>query len=265
MTDLKRNDLRLWLETALSMTDRSREIILKSVRDGFEHSLKDDGSFVTDVDTAVETELRARIAADFPEHGIVGEELGNVNPGADFQWTIDPIDGTHSFRHHIPLYGTILALVHRDLPVLGVIDLPALELRCSGALGEGAFCNGEKLSIEDVEADDLIEREIIATSERKQFAAIGKEYVFDEIMGTHPSVRTYCDCFGHVLALTGSVGAMIDYNIHIWDGAATELLVKEAGGKHVRVFDGERGDKGVRQDVVFGKPAVVDWVLGIIK
>ena len=60
--------------------------------------------------------------ADLPGHGIVGEELGDINPSADYRWTIDPIDGTHSFRHHIPLYGTILGLVHHDLPVLGVIE-----------------------------------------------------------------------------------------------------------------------------------------------
>lgn len=265
MTDINRNDLRTWLELALSMADQSRGTILESVRTGFEHALKDDGSFVTDVDTAVETALRARIMADLPQHGIIGEELGDINPEADYRWTIDPIDGTHSFRHRIPLYGTILALAHRDLPVLGVIDLPAIELRCAGALGEGAFCNGKKLSIEDGDEGDFIEHEIIAIGERKQFAAIGKEYVFDQIMGAHPSVRTYCDCFGHVMALTGSVGAMVDYNLHIWDSFATELLVKEAGGKHVRVFDGERGEKGVRYDVVFGKPKVVDWLLNIIK
>jgi fructose-1,6-bisphosphatase/inositol monophosphatase family enzyme len=265
MTSLNRKNLKAWLGEAVSMADRSRELILESVRTGFEHTLKDDGTFVTDVDTSVETALRARILESFPEHGIIGEELNDVNPDADFVWTIDPIDGTQSFRHRIPLYGTIISLLHHDIPVLGVIDLPALGIRCSGALGEGAFCGDEQLRIEDLGDDQAIEREIIAAGERKQFVGIGKEYVFDEIMHAHPSVRTYCDCFGHVMALLGSVGAMVDFNLHVWDSAATEVLVKEAGGKHVRLFEDRRGGRDVRYDVVFGKPRVVDWLLERIR
>jgi len=265
MKDLNRSDIRVWLDKALSMARETREMILESVRTGFEHALKGDGTFVTDVDTSVETALRVRIMKEFPGHGIIGEEFDDVNPGAEFKWTIDPIDGTHSFRHGIPLYGTIIALVHGDMPVVGVIDLPGLALRCSGALGEGAFCNGNKLKIGDVGETNPIEKEIIAIGERKQFAAAGKEYVFDDLMAAHPSVRTYCDCFGHVMTLTGGTGAMVDFNLHVWDSAATELLVKEAGGKHVRVFADERGEKGFRYDVVFGKPTLVDWILKLIR
>lgn len=264
MKDLNRKDLRVWLDKAIVLARESRGIIEESIRTGFEHALKDDGTFVTDVDTSVETALRVRIMKDFPDHGIVGEEFDDVNPGADLVWTIDPIDGTHSFRHGIPLYGTIIALVRDDIPVVGVIDLPGLDLRCSGALGEGAFCNGKKLKIGDVGERNPVDKEIIAIGERKQFAAAGKEYVFDDLMGTHPSVRTYCDCFGHAMTLLGAAGAMVDFNLRVWDCTASELLVREAGGKYVRVFAGERADKGFRYDVVFGKPGLVDWILEVI-
>jgi histidinol-phosphatase len=263
MNELNNANLRSWLDEAMSIVDDTRAMALGYAAGDFAFTFKEDGTFVTEADTSVETAVRSWLRDRFPEHGVVGEEFEDVNPDADYQWIIDPIDGTHSFRHRVPLYGTILGLVHREIPVLGVIDLPAMRLRVSGALGQGAFCNGERNRIEDV-GEDAVEHEIIAVGDRKQFAAAGKEYVFDTLMSSHPTVRTYTDCFGHVMALLGSVGAMVDYNLSIWDSAATEILVKESGGKHVQVLSDVRGDGTARYDVVFGKPRVVDWLLGIV-
>ena len=257
-------ELGRWLTTANAIIDETRSLIIKSVRDGFEHRMKTDDTFVTDVDLAVEKLLRRRLGRRFPEHGLIGEEYESERTDSRFQWTIDPIDGTHSFRHGLQLYGTILALLDGERAILGVIDLPGLDMRLSAAAGLGATINGSALRLNDV-GDAPIEKEIIATGERQQFVGAGKEAVFDALMGAHEHVRTYCDAFGHALALTGRVGAMVDFGLHVWDVAATQVLVEEAGGAFETLFRGPRSNAGTSYDVVFGKPSVVEWLVARIK
>lgn len=256
--------LEKWLKTANAIVDEARAFILKTVREGVEHRLKPDDSYVTNVDLGVEELLRRRIETRFPEHGIIGEEYDGVREDARLRWTIDPIDGTHSFRHGLPLYATLLALLDGDRPVLAVIDLPSLDIRVSGARGCGVERNASPVRFEPV-CDEGIEKEIVAIGERQQFVSVERAGVFDHLMASHDHVRTYCDAFGHVLTLEGRVGAMVDFGLHIWDAAPTELLVKEAGGAFETLFRGSRSNTEGRHNVVFGKPAVVAWLMDKIK
>lgn len=258
------SELKRWLTTANAIADETRALILKTVREGFDHRMKEDDTFVTDVDLAVEKLFRRRLEKRFPEHGLIGEEYAHERTEARLRWTIDPIDGTHSFRHGLQLYGTILALLDGEKPILGVIDLPGLEVRLSAATGLGATMNGAPLRLDDCEETD-IEKELIAAGERSQFVTAGREAVFDHLMTAHRHVRTYCDAFGHMLALSGRVGAMVDFGLHIWDVAATEILIQEAGGAFKTLFHGPRANNVTSYDVVFGKPSVVDWLLARIK
>jgi histidinol-phosphatase len=255
------NDL---LAEARQIVGETRTVIFEALAKGFGHRLKPDRSFVTDVDFAVEERVRAILGARFPDHGVIGEELPEQDSSSDFSWVIDPIDGTRSFRHRVPLFGTLLALLHKEEPVLGVIDIPGLDKTYSAALTMGTYCNGTRIHLDDLASDDAIENEIIAIGERQQFQNAGKTAVFDELMHSHPSVRTYCDCFGHGLAIEGSTGAMVDFDLRIWDTIATKVLVEEAGGRYTCV--GRRGDRiaEARFDVVLGKPRVVDWILNVV-
>lgn len=253
-----------WLRTANAIVDESRALIRKTVREGVEHRLKSDDTYVTNVDLDVERLLRRRIETRFPEHGVIGEEYEAIRADARLRWTIDPIDGTHSFRHGLPLYGTLLALLDGDRPVLGVIDMPGLDIRVSGAHGCGVERNGSPVRFEPV-CEEGIEKEIVAVGERQQFVSVAREGVFDHLMAAHPHVRTYCDAFGHVLTLEGRVGAMVDFGLHIWDMAPTELLVTEAGGAFETLFRGSPSNTQGRMNVVFGKPAVVAWLMDEIK
>ena len=83
-------------------------------------------------------------------------------------------------------------------------------------------------------------------------------------MRSHPNVRTYCDCFGHTLVAQGSVGAMLDVDLCVWDIAATEVLMAEAGGRFVQISEYEDPRQLRRYDVVFGTPRAVDWMIGLI-
>lgn len=238
----------------------ARKRLLSIARTDLQIEKKKDNSFVTLADKETERYIRERLQDSFPDHGILGEEFDSIDKESEYTWVIDPIDGTHSFRHRIPLYGTMLCLMHNDTPVVSVIDLPALDRCYSAAKDLGAFCNGERIYTGDLAPDELIEDEVIATGERKQFLSCGLEGVHDSLMTTHSHVRAYCDCFGHVLAAEGAVGAMVDFNIRVWDCMASVLIVEEAGGKAVCVNTREEnGSK--RYDWVFGKPKVVDWVL----
>jgi histidinol-phosphatase len=177
---------------------------------------------------------------------------------------VDPIDGTSSLRHRVPLFGTILALLHDDKPVLGLIDLPMLGRLYSGGAGLGVQRNDQAVRITDVSGDSEVPSEIISLGGRGQYVSAGVPHVFDDLFRMHPQARTYGDCFGHGMVLEGAVGAMVDFDLRIWDKAATEVLVKEAGGTFVCVRQREGKDQSfaeARYDVIFGKPRVVDWIV----
>jgi histidinol phosphatase-like enzyme (inositol monophosphatase family) len=106
---------------------------------------KGDGSPVTVVDQAVEDRLREMIAETYPEHGIVGEERGAAGIDKEFIWFIDPIDGTLPFLGGFPVYGTLLALVRDQAPVLGIIEMPVTGERWVGCQGLATTHNGTQV------------------------------------------------------------------------------------------------------------------------
>ena len=255
------HELRQFSEVAERIVRESRSLIVSLESEAIQYRIKKDGSFVTEIDLAIEDLIRSRLHSAFPDHGIVGEERSDTVSESGYQWIIDPIDGTHSFKQGIPLYGTLLALRYNREPLVGVIALPALDRIYVAASGLGAYRNGQQLHLENM-VPNAMEDEIIAVGERRHFLKCGQSSIFDNLMRIKSSVRTYSDCFGHALAIEGCVGAMVDYNLCIWDIAATEVLIREVGGLLVRVNADESTDNSdTRYNVVFGKPKVVKWIL----
>jgi fructose-1,6-bisphosphatase/inositol monophosphatase family enzyme len=228
---------------------------------GFATWQKADRSFVTEVDLAVERLLRDDLSRRFLGHDILGEELDRLDRGSDFQWIIDPIDGTLSFTRGIPLYGIIVGLFHEGKPLLGVIDHPALGITYSAARGLGTWRNERRIVLQDLAPELAVEDEPIAMGDRHQFMRSGLEAVFDRLVTSHPRVRTYADCFGHTLAVQGSVGAMVDFGLKIWDLSATQVLVEEAGGEFRSIERADGPEGGRYHHMVCGKPRVVAWAL----
>lgn len=247
------------------VVDRLATLARRTVRRYLERRvpkrLKADQSYVTDADLATERVLRRAITRAFPDHGIFGEEFPPVHVESPFQWILDPIDGTLSFTHGIPFFGTLIALQHHGRPIATAIDQPALGLRYTAGLGLGAFRNGRRIRLRDLDRGESLEREVIASAERYRFARCGAARRFDRLQRAHPLVRTYADCLGHTLAVEGRVGAMVDYGIRLWDIAATELLVREAGGRWVEVYRKPHAPGDATYGVIFGKPRVVRWLL----
>jgi histidinol-phosphatase len=258
-------DTQTYLDFALKTIKKARSFIEKKKQKGFQTSIKKDNTLVTEVDRETELLIRNAIEQKFPNHCIVGEEFGVTNEGADYQWFLDPIDGTISFTHDIPLYGTILALYHKETPLVSIIDHPSLDLCYYASAAKGTFCNGTKMVIEDIESLEALTQEIIATGDRIQFELSDTMEAYNKLLTKHPLVRTLPDCFGHTLAAKGAVGAMIDFHINVWDIAATRLLVEEAGGKFLLIQKKQLAGGKIKYNMICGKPKVVDWLSEIFR
>lgn len=260
--NLPDNERRAYLTFAVALTQTSRAIIAQQRARGFTTDLKADASVVTAVDLAVEEALRREIAAYYPDHGIRGEELPARNPTAPFQWILDPIDGTDNFAHGIPTFGTIIALHYRGQPLIGVLDHPDLQRTYSAGRGLGAFCNGRTISVMD--HADASRTPIIAVTAAGNFLKTNDLECLAAIQRAFPNIRTYRDCFAHALALDGSVRAVVDVNLNLWDMAATSVLVEEAGGRFEVVRTLVRDDKTF-YSVVFGAPDIVARLLPLTR
>lgn len=124
------------------LADMARPVARRYFRKSLDVEMKSDSSPVTKADREIEAILRAEIEAVYPSHGIFGEEQGGSFDCA-YIWVVDPIDGTTSFVTGVPMFGTLISLLYQQRPMLGIIDIPALEERWSGSGGQAWF--GEEL------------------------------------------------------------------------------------------------------------------------
>ncbi len=242
-----------------SLISQTRELVLSLWNRGAFHAeLKCDQTPVSDVDLRCEELVRKRIKERFPDHGIVGEEFGWEGRGAEFAWTIDPIDGTQNLINRIPTFGTILGLLYRGQPIMGWIDHPVLGDSVRGGLGIGTFFNGTRVTLSDVPESGLTPNDIIATNCPATFAQGDYLPVLDTILKFHPHSRIYYDVYAHSLAIRGSIALMVEYNLKIWDLAATKALIEGAGGVFHELGRDEISDAGTRYHAVFGKRRAVE-------
>jgi myo-inositol-1(or 4)-monophosphatase len=215
---------------------------------------KSDGSPVTQADQDGEALIRSHLLskAQIGPLDILGEEEGLQGTGTRWQWTVDPIDGTRSFIHGIPLFGTIIALLDtRDnLPVIGVIHLPMLGLTYAAAKGQGATCQGKALHLPE---NLPIEKAIIGVGDFAQFSNANREADYQYLLAMSGYVRGYTDCFGHGLVVGGALGAMVDPALNPWDILATQVLIEEAGGMVVLRPSSVSG----KVDALFGNRSLV--------
>lgn len=131
-----------YLDLANRMADAAAKAILRHYRTPVDVIDKADESPVTIADREAEQAMRALIKAEQPDHGIYGEEYGGENDDTEWLWVLDPIDGTRSFISGRPMFGTLIALLYRRKPVLGIIDTPVTGERWTGAVGRATTVNG---------------------------------------------------------------------------------------------------------------------------
>lgn len=224
---MKNEPFRNLLEFAVEVAWRAGRVALAHYQTGITAETKPDASPVTAADRAAEQIARELIEARFPNDGIVGEEFGTVRSGAARRWILDPIDGTRSFIHGVPLFGCLLALEEEGEAVLGVMYFPALEETVYAARGEGAFFNGRRARVSGVSRMDeaLVLTTDISGIERQGYGA-----GWQNIVARAGLVRTWGDCYGHALVATGRAEAMLDPIMSVWDAAALKPVIEEAGG-----------------------------------
>lgn len=188
--------------------------------------LKADQTPVTAADRGAEELMRAMISKRFPEHGVLGEEFGSERADAEFVWVLDPIDGTKSFATACPLFGTLIALLHRGQPVLGCIHQPVLRQLVVGD-GTATTLNGNPVRLR--EPAGLATATLLVTDTldvpRHQSAA-GWTALSERVR----MVRTWGDCYGYLLLATGWADIMGDPIMNPWDIAALVPVIRGAGG-----------------------------------
>ena len=228
------SDFSTELAFALEVARLGGKIALSHFGRNPEARQKDDGSWVTEADWAVESQIRLRIARTFPDHNVLGEEEGLTAAGGGEPkagvptWVIDPIDGTNNYMSGIPIWATLVGLRIGDKSVVGVADAPALEETYDGALGLGARMNAKAIEVD--KTDDL-EKATFAFGGVDSFYKYEFGGLFESLVkGTYRS-RGFGDFWGHMLVARGAVHVMIEPNLNVWDVAALEPIITEAGGR----------------------------------
>jgi myo-inositol-1(or 4)-monophosphatase len=197
-------------------------------RKGVEVISKADASPVTEADLGAETRMRARIRAAFPDIGILGEEFG-AEGSRETYWIIDPIDGTKSFIHGVPLYTTLLALIVDGEPYCGAIYAPATQELCMAVTGKGCFYNGERARVRSCTA---LKNATLLTTDYPHIYKRGFGSGWETLAGQVKIQRTWGDAYGHMLVAAGRADIMFDPELNLWDAAPLKVIVEEAGGAY---------------------------------
>lgn len=188
--------------------------------------IKGDLTPVTAADRGAEELMRRMIRARFPDHGILGEEFGPERADAEWVWVLDPVDGTKSFVTGVPLFGTLVALLHHGQPVLGCIHQPILGQLVVGD-GRVTTLNGAPVRCRPTRA---LADATLLTCDWVNPAVHQDGPAFDRLSRTVKLARTWGDCYGYLLLASGWADLVVDPIMNPWDIAALVPVVRGAGG-----------------------------------
>lgn len=208
------------------LSNESGKIIKKYFRSDISIESKKDDSPVTIADKSAEEKMREMIMKEFPDHGILGEEFGKHNPEAEYQWILDPIDGTKSFITGALSFGTLIALTKNGQPILGVINQPVLNEYLIGD-NETAELNGTRVR---VRVGVRIEDATLLATDHLMMGDYHDRGGFDNLTKKVRLYRNWGDCYGYYLVATGFADIMIDPVMNIWDLMALIPVIRGAGG-----------------------------------
>lgn len=222
---------------------------------------KADSSPVTIADRNAEEAIRSGIRDHFPDDAILGEEYGNEPGGSGYRWIVDPLDGTKSFIHGVPLFGTLIGIEHNGVVESGVCHFPALNETCWAETGRGSWWQNNTGSRPPIRcraahANSLSAATMCFTTVAG-FTTIGRPDVIQHFVGNCLRARGWGDCYGHVLVATGRAHLMVDAQMNPWDIAALVPIVNESGAVFMNWDGGCNVDAGNGISVVPGLiPAV---------
>ena len=201
---------------------------------------KPDNTPVTDADKATEMAIRAILTKERPDDGVLGEEFGESDNLGSRYWVIDPIDGTQNFMRSVPSWSTLIALIENGEVVVGVVSAPAVTRRWHASKGNGAYVsfNGgapRKISVSKVaqiKDASVTYSDFVGFGERKN--------AFMSLIDQSWRSRGFGDFWSHMLVAEGSADIAVEPQLAVWDMAALDIVVREAGGSFTSIT-GEPG------------------------
>jgi histidinol-phosphatase len=215
------------LEAALDLARLAGQSAMRHFRRQTTIERKADGSPVTVADREAELLAREWIATRFPGDAIRGEEFGFTGGTSGRCWLIDPVDGTRTFVHGVPLWGSLVAVVEQDAVLTGAAAFPAVGEELGAAPGLGAWHNGRRCRVRAV--SNLSEATVLTTDERA-FPDDRARRGWERLAQQARTVRTWGDCYGYLLVATGRADVMVDARLNAWDSACFVPILAEAGG-----------------------------------
>jgi histidinol phosphatase-like enzyme (inositol monophosphatase family) len=226
------DELKPRLEAAFAFARQAGDFTLTHFqRDDLAVETKADASPVTVADRGAEQLLRSLITAKFSSDGILGEELGEQPGTSGYRWILDPIDGTKSFIHGVPLFGTLVGIERGGRSVVGVIHIPALAETAYAAVGGGAwYVKGDAAPRRARVSQKKLGDGLFLTSEVKNFTVIGRADVYEKLQQRARITRSWGDAYGYLLVAVGRAEVMVDPVMNVWDCAALQPVIEEAGG-----------------------------------
>ncbi len=219
---------------------------------------KGDNSPVTIADKRAEQMIRQALAQRYPDDGILGEEFGTQAGNNEYQWIIDPIDGTKSFITGVPLYSTLIGVVRDRRCMAGVIYIPALDEIAFAGQGTGAwYAAGDRPATRCSVSNRTLSSGLFVTTQYDSFTKRGASEGYLKLEQAAYITRTWGDGYGYLLVATGRAELMVDPIANPWDLAAVQVVVEQAGGRftswsgQATVFDGDGvGSNGLIHDEV---------------
>ncbi|KAI3853338.1 hypothetical protein MKX03_021892 [Papaver bracteatum] len=222
------DEMDSFVQVGNKVADAAGEVIRSFFRKNFEIVDKEDLSPVTIADRTAEEAMVKIILENFPSHAIYGEENGwrYKDKTAEFVWVLDPIDGTKSFITGKPLFGTLIALVHKGKPIVGIIDQPVLRERWIGVKGRKTTMNGEEVS---TRACGKLSQAYLYTTSPHLFSGDAEE-AFARVRNKVKVPLYGCDCYAYALLASGFVDLVIESGLKPYDFLSLVPVIEGAGG-----------------------------------
>jgi histidinol phosphatase-like enzyme (inositol monophosphatase family) len=254
------------LDLAVRLAREAGNLTLRYFRDEkLQVERKDDSSPVTVADREAELLIRGGIEEVFPDDAVLGEEFPEKKGSSGYRWILDPIDGTKSFIHGVPLYSTLIGVEYEGEPKIGVIQLPAMQETVWAAENEGAWYHSEKEPVPKpakVGSCERLAESLFLTSEVITFDEMGRREAYVELERACRLTRTWGDAYGYFLIVTGRADLMVDAYMSAWDAGPMLTILREAGG----VFTDWQGNPTIHGGEGIGtNPALLEKVLSITR
>ncbi len=264
MGDVVATSLQMLLDTAHKLANAASEVTLSHFRNNAAADNKGGGLFdpVTVADKGAETVMRDILAREFPDHGIVGEEFGTVNAGAEYVWTLDPIDGTRAFIIGMPLWGTLIGLQHHGTPLLGVMDQPFIGERFWNDDRAAWYRGPRGLQRCETRACAGLGHALLAATTPDMFD--GEDEVrFNHLAKAVRMRRFGGDCYSYCMLALGQIDIVAEAKLKPFDIVPLIPIVEKAGGV-VCSWDGGPAKDSARC-IACGDPALLEPSLALLK